>query len=74
MLRDCWKASGVAKLALDPVDQCRGNTLVMGLPTGFVPLNAGKAGTNGPDAKGIETGSRDGCGSRQMGLLPRDSQ
>jgi len=33
-----------------------GNTLVMGLPTGFVPLNAGKAGTNGPDAKGIETG------------------
>jgi len=32
-----------------------GNTLVMGLPTGFVPLKAGKPAANGPDAK--ETGA-----------------
>jgi hypothetical protein len=35
-----------------------GNTLVMGLPTGFVPLNAGKAAPNGPDAKGNEAGEQ----------------
>jgi regulator of protease activity HflC (stomatin/prohibitin superfamily) len=33
-----------------------GNTLVMGLPTSFVPLNAGKAAPNGLDAKGDEAG------------------
>jgi regulator of protease activity HflC (stomatin/prohibitin superfamily) len=33
-----------------------GNTLVMGLPTGFVPLKAGKPAANGPDAKEPEAG------------------
>lgn len=33
-----------------------GNTLVMGLPTGFVPLKAGKPAANGPDAKETEAG------------------
>lgn len=33
-----------------------GNTLVMGLPTGFVPLNSGKPAPDGPDAKGTHVG------------------
>jgi regulator of protease activity HflC (stomatin/prohibitin superfamily) len=31
-----------------------GNTLVMGLPAGFVPLKAGKPAANGPEGKGSE--------------------
>jgi regulator of protease activity HflC (stomatin/prohibitin superfamily) len=33
-----------------------GNTVVMGVPAGFVPLNSGKPAANGPGAKGNETG------------------
>ena len=35
-----------------------GNTLVMGLPTGFVPLNAGKIAPTGSDAKVDEPGEQ----------------
>lgn len=35
-----------------------GNTLVMGLPTGFVPLKAGTPATTEPDAKGIDCGDQ----------------
>ena len=46
----------IGRLACCSSISAAGNTLVMGLPKGFVPLNAGKAAPNGPDAKGNKAG------------------